>query len=131
MPEKMFSYEVMEEVHLGPNLQKVTFYKRTRHDQPSIRQASERDVRELLSLGAAAAVSWLPASTWPRYTRLASRLRYRRKRKKGFPGFARAIRSILGIEDEARIEALFDGYLEYLVRHRFMFAIDKLEPARN
>lgn len=131
MTDSLFSYEVMEEVHPDPNGQGVIFYKRKRGDHAVVRTFSEKDVRELLGLGGAAAAMILPSRSWPALGRFASSLRYGRQYRKGHAGFAEAMRLVLGIDDEAHCEALFRKHLEMMVRRRYMFAIDHLSRRRN
>jgi hypothetical protein len=131
MTDPYFSYEVMEEVSTGAAEHRVLFYKRTRLKMAAPRRIAEKDLRELLGLGGAAAATLLPSRTWPALGRLASTLRYRRKRRKGYPGFAEAMRLVLGTDDDANCEALFRKHLENLVRRRFMFTIDELASGRK
>lgn len=131
MTDSFFSYEVMEEVHPDPYGKAVVFYKRKRDDRVAVRSFSEKDVRELIGLGGAAAAMILPSRAWPALGRFASRLRYGRQYRKGFAGFAEAMLLVLGTDDEAHCEALFRKHLEMMTRRRFMFAIDHLSRRRN
>lgn len=131
MSDTYFSYEVMEEIKTDPTLPGVIFYKRKQLDPVKVRAFSEKDVREILGLGGAAAATLLPAGAWPSLGRFASRIRSGRKHRKGFAGFAEAMRSVLGIDDAARCEALFRKHLEMMVRRRFMLTIDQLARRRN
>jgi len=131
MSDSYFSYEVMEEIQCGEGCPAVVFYKRTRLDDAGIRRFSERDVRELLGLGGAAAATVLPSRSWPALNRFASRLRYRRKRAKGHAGFAEAMRAVLGIDDDAVIEERFRTHLEMMARRKFVVALDLVARRRN
>ena len=131
MTDSFFSYEVVEEIRSDPNGQGVIFYKRKRSDRAAVRNFSEKDVRELLGLGGAAAAMLFPSRSWPALGRFASSLRYGRKHGKGYAGFAEAMRLVLGIDDDASCEVLFRKHLEMMMRRRFMFAIDHLSRRRN
>ncbi len=126
MKDRDFSYKVMQEISSGAAEDRVVFYQRTRLSMAALRWVSEKDLRELLGLGGTAAVTLLPPRAWPAFGRLASNLRYGRKRRKGYAGFAEAMRLVLGIDDDATCEALFRRHLENLARRRFMFTIDEL-----
>ncbi|RST84432.1 hypothetical protein EJC49_21100 [Aquibium carbonis] len=88
-------------------------------------------MREVLGLGGTAAATLLPSRTWPALGRLASNLRYRRKRRKGYAAFLDAMQRVLGNEVEAECEAFFRNHLENLARRRFMFTIDELAGGRK
>lgn len=131
MTDGFFSYEMMAEVHPDPYGKAIVFYKRKRSDRVAVRSFSEKDVRELMGLGGAAAAMLLPSRSWPSLGRLASRLRFGRMHRKGYAGFAEAMRLVLGIDDDTACEALFRKHLEMVARRRFMFAIDQLSPSRK
>jgi hypothetical protein len=131
MTRSYFSYEVMEEIQPVGADQAVVFYKRTPLQPVRIRRGSEKDVREILGLGAAALASALPSRTWPAVARFTAMLRYRRKRAKGYAAYAEAMRAVLGIDDGSRCEALFREYLEMAARRRMMFTIDEFARRRN
>lgn len=131
MADGYFSYAVLEEVQPENGAPAVVFYKRTRAVDIEIRRFSEKDIRELLALGAAAAATLLPVRSWSALGRHASKLRYARKREKAYAGFAAAMRSVLGIHDDAVSEALFRAHLEMMVRRRFSLALDHLAPRKN
>lgn len=131
MADRYFSYEVIEEVQPEKGDHAVIFYKRKRHIDVKTRRFSEGDARELLGLAGAAAATVLPMRSWPALGRFASGLRYRRKREKGYVGFAESMQSVLGIHDDTLIEALFRVHLEMIVRRRFSLALDHLAPRRN
>ncbi|WP_370321591.1 hypothetical protein [Oricola sp.] len=131
MADDFFTYELIEEITFGTGERPVRFYKRTPIKEAKERRFSEKDVAELLALGAAAAISILPSRYWPSYPRLATALRYRREYRKGFAGFAESMKTVLGIDDESQCEALFKAHLENSRRRRMMFAIDEVARRRN
>jgi hypothetical protein len=132
MQDSYFSYEILEEIASKIDDRPVRFYKRTRLKDTVERRFSESDIRELIRLNAAAAATvLLPSRIWLAYSRFASGFRYRRRHKKRFADVAMSMRSVLGMDDQKQIEALFREHDEMLQRSRMMLTIDERARRNN
>jgi lauroyl/myristoyl acyltransferase len=117
--EQSYRYTPLEQVRAGAAGETVTFFKRDALREFRQRKISKGDLKEAgILLGALAAVTFLPRKYWVKYTRLVSRLRFSKRRRKELPAFRSAIRPVLGSLSDERAEEIYRRRFEIFFHRR-------------
>ena len=114
-----FRFRKIASVDAGDNGETADFFVRIAQAEAHRRRFTESDVREILSMGGAFAVSALaPNSTWSAYCDGAARFRLAKARRKQLEALAIRAAAILDMRDADQVRKLHEDWRAHQVRRR-------------
>ncbi|MBW8639556.1 hypothetical protein K1W69_20355 [Hoeflea sp. WL0058] len=120
-----FSFKKIASVDAGENGEKADFFVRTTEAEAHRRRFAESDVREILSMGGAFAVSALaPQSTWRAYCDGAARFRLAKARRKQLEALSTRAAAILEMRDADQVRKLHEDWRAHQMRRRLTIAAE-------